>query len=189
MMGFNTILYKMSYKLFQIFFICLFISLPSCSAFKADPYQCKICLGKGYIHRDCRVCHSTGIIYCPYCSNGQKTCFVCNGRGYTKICHTCDNGYIKCSFCNNGHIVHKKADGTTITNTCRTCGGSYRKVCPSCKGKYIQHCYSCRGSGIKTCQVCNGLYQQSCHICFGKTDFCSSCNGTGRIDTIMTSKQ
>lgn len=179
-------------KFFQIityFFIALFISLSSCSIFKTDPYQCKTCHGKGYIHQSCNACQSTGKKYCNFCQSGKQTCTLCHGSGYTKICGQCNSGYTICRFCDKGYVVHKKIDGTTVKNVCRTCGGTYRKLCTTCKGNYKRMCSLCKGFGSKTCNWCHGNFVKTCNICFGRTYLCTDCNGSGRIDTTMFSLQ
>lgn len=105
-------------------------------------FECKNCDARGWVPCDLYCQH--GSITCDErtCTNGQKPCSICNGKGEIK--------------CNGCHGKGKDSSGTV----CRTCNG--QKTLPCVKNV---RCERCNGTGMITCQRCHGTTRIDCPRC------------------------
>lgn len=160
--------------------------------------QCFKCRGKG-LYTDYKGQQASCQCVGGNIHENSICCKSCNGAGHfdQQICKTCKG---------NGHFLLPKQ--SSPCNNCKETGKFENKMCGPCLGSGILQpsliiCENCFETGIfrnKACEPCEGkgiirvnglLCSQICFRCRGKGALimkeieknCSSCNGTGRIDS------
>lgn len=123
----------------------------------ADDYGYLLTSTEGYWDGYCEYCQGTGEHECNYCSDGERDCNQCDGRG-SCICELCDgDGDIACKDCDGeGSIDGEECSACNGwgESKCDDCGGDGRLPCDECDGEGTQECGVCGGSGIVRCDNC-----------------------------------
>jgi len=143
---------------------------------------CPVCIGKGsgFMLPQCRICNSTGAMYCTAC-RGSGAC-PCGGKGtWWLACQRCGGlgkvlGTLPCADC--------RARGVRSKYLCQHCKGAGAGPCVGCLGS---SCKNCGGAAKLPCVPCSGLGIDpgaECGSCLGTgtSSICQSCAGTGLYD-------
>ena len=140
----------------------------------------------------CLVCNGTGQQQCYGCfGTGRfmnQTCTLCWGSGTKGFCTTCSGmGYIVVAPPTTTYVPPPSTTyippATTYSSPSYSSGSSGvspvgSRTCPVCDGIGQTRDYSNNTPGLSLyCRICGGTYPDHRH------SYCTTCRGTGRIDT------